>query len=99
MRLVFGELFESHAVDLAGGVQQHLVEDDDFLGALCSRRAFARRRSTGRRRPPGSFAKGDVGPHVFAVDQIVDADDSSQLDGRVLFQGFLDLLGQMFEPS
>ena len=92
MRLDFGELFERHAVDFAGGFQRHFVEDDDFLRGFIADVLSGEGDQLARSLAAWRLCEGDVGPHVFAVDQIVDADDSGRLDGRVFFQGFLDFL-------
>jgi len=34
MEVIFCQALEAHAVDLAGGVERHLVEDDDLFGRL-----------------------------------------------------------------
>ena len=86
MQVVFGHPLQADAVDLAGRVERHLVEEDDLLGGLVADPLAAVDDQIGARGLLGALAQGDVGADVLAVDGVVDADDAGQVDRRVVDQ-------------
>lgn len=76
MQVVFGHPLEADAVDLAGRVERHLVEEDDLLGSLVADAFAAEDDQVGGRGALGAIARGDLGAHVLAVDLVPDADDA-----------------------
>jgi len=51
VEVVFGHSLEADAIDLAGRVEWHVVEEDDFLGGLVTDPLAAEADQVGGRRP------------------------------------------------
>lgn len=84
VEVVLGHLLEADAVDLAGRVERHLLEEEDLLGGLVADLLAAVDDQVSGARPLGALAQGYVGADFLAVDFVVDADRAGEGDGRVL---------------
>jgi len=88
-----GHLFQVRPVQLPGGGERHVVEDDYFLGRFVADPCARELDQFLAGGALGSLGEGDVGADVLTVDKVMDPDHPGARDAGVLKQGALDLLG------
>ena len=78
------KILEGHAVNFAGGVERHFSEHDNFAGGFVADAAAGELDEFSSGGTSGVGLQDDVGPHIFAMHEVVDSDDAGGRDGRVL---------------
>src|SRR2546430_2224982 len=71
-----GHALQARTVQLPGGGERHVVEDDYFLGRLVADPRAGELDQFLAGRPLGPLGQGDVGADVLAVDKVVAPDHS-----------------------
>ena len=98
MQMILGDSFERYAVDFAGRIERHLLEENNLLGCLVADALAAEQNKVSAGRRHCALAQRYVCAHVLSVHGVVNTDDSGQPDVAMLKQRILDLEGADVGP-
>src|SRR5262249_25507755 len=93
VEVVLRDPLEGRPVDLAGGRERHLLQEDDLFGSPVSDPPPCEHDELRGWRPLVALLGHDVGAHVLSVNGMVHANCAGKRHARVLGQRVLDLLG------